>query len=144
MLPKVVAYITRETEHGKELLVFRHPRHIKTPIQVPQGTVEDGESVIDGLWRELQEETGLSNLILVGQIARMPFYADWRDEWQERNVFHLSASAETPDNWAHVVTDGESDKGLRFEFFWLSVAEAKEKLHWSQNKWLDILDAKPS
>ena len=144
MLPKVVAYITRETEHGKELLVFRHPRHIKTPIQVPQGTVEVGELVIDGLWRELEEETGRSDFRLIGQIAKVPFYADWRDEWQERNVFHLSAPADTPDDWAYIVTDGESDKGLRFEFFWLPVGEAKEKLHWSQNQWLEMLEAKAS
>lgn len=142
MLPKVVAYITRETERGTELLVFRHPRHIKTPIQVPQGTVEVGEPVIDALWRELEEETGRSDFTLIGQIAKVPFYADWRDEWQERNVFHLSAPADTPDDWTYVVTDGESDKGLRFEFFWLPLIEAKGKLHWSQNRWLEMLEAK--
>jgi 8-oxo-dGTP pyrophosphatase MutT (NUDIX family) len=142
MLLKVVAYITRETERGTELLVFRHPRHIKTPIQVPQGTVEDGESVIDGLWRELEEETGRANFVLISQLAKVPFHADWRDEWQERNVFHLSAPADTPDEWTHVVTNGESDKGLCFEFFWLPLVGAKERLHWSQNQWLAMLEAK--
>ncbi len=141
MLLKVVAYITRETEHGAELLVFRHPRHIKTPIQVPQGTVEDGEPVIDGLWRELKEETGRSDFVLLRQIAKVPFYADWREEWQERNVFHLAAPADIPDTWAHVVTGGDSDKDDRFEFFWLRLTDAKETLHWSQNQWLDMLEA---
>lgn len=144
MLSKIVAYITRETEQGIELLVFRHPRHTKTQIQVPQGTVEHGESVIHGLWRELREETGLSNFIFIGQIAKVPFYADWRNEWQERNVFHLTAPADTPDEWAYVVTAGESDQGLRFDFFWLPLAEAKKKLHWSQNQWIEMLEAQAS
>jgi 8-oxo-dGTP pyrophosphatase MutT (NUDIX family) len=152
MLLKVVAYITKQSEHGSkhgaghetELLVFRHPRHIKTPIQVPQGTVEEEELIVDGLWRELKEETGRSDFTLVGQIAKVPFYADWRDEWQERNVVHLTAPSDTPDTWTHVVTGGESDKGLRFEFFWLPLADAEQQLHWSQNQWLNRLGDKPS
>lgn len=139
MLPKIVAYITRDTAQGNELLVFHHPRHIETPIQVPQGTVEQGETAIDALWRELLEETGRANYTLVRQLAKGPFYADWRNEWQERNVFHLMAPEDIPNTWTYTVTAGESDKGLRFEFFWLALHEAKEKLHWSQNHWLDLL-----
>jgi 8-oxo-dGTP pyrophosphatase MutT (NUDIX family) len=139
MLQKVVAYITRQTEHGVEMLVFRHPRHVKTPIQVPQGTVENGESVLNALWRELEEETGRSDWTLVGQIAKVPFHATWRDEWQERHVFHLTAAADAPDAWTYVVADGQSDKGLRFEFFWLPLTGAKQTLHWSQNQWLTLL-----
>jgi 8-oxo-dGTP pyrophosphatase MutT (NUDIX family) len=141
VLLKVVAYITREADHGGELLIFRHPRHIKTPIQVPQGTAEGGESVLNSLWRELEEETGRSDFTLTGQIAQVPFYADWRDEWQERNVFHLSAPTGTPHTWTYVVTAGHSDKGLCFEFFWLPLTKAKEKLHWSQNQWLHLIEA---
>jgi 8-oxo-dGTP pyrophosphatase MutT (NUDIX family) len=139
MLQKVVAYITREAEHGVELLVFRPPLHIKIPIQVPQGTVENGESVLDALWRELEEETGRSDWSLVERIAKVPFHATWRNEWQERHVFHLTATADAPDAWTYIVTDGKSDKGLHFEFFWLTLAKAKQTLHWSQNQWLALL-----
>jgi 8-oxo-dGTP pyrophosphatase MutT (NUDIX family) len=139
MLLKVVAYITRENDQGKQLLVFRHPRHIKNRIQVPQGTVEPGEDIIDGLWRELEEETGRSDFVLIRQIAKVPFYADWRDEHQERNVFHLASSAGIPETWSHIVTDGTSDKGLNFEFFWMPVPEAQQILHPSQNQWLHLL-----
>ncbi|MEZ4676238.1 MAG: NUDIX domain-containing protein [Caldilineaceae bacterium] len=140
MLPKVVAYITRDTSQDLALLVFRHPHHIDVPIQVPQGTVEQGESVINALWRELLEETGRTNYTLVCQLAKEPFYADWRDEWQERNVYHLMAPIDIQDHWTHIVTDGGSDKGLCFEFFWLPLTEAKAKLHWSQNQWLGLLE----
>jgi len=139
VLLKIVAYITRETERGMELLVLRHPRHWKNPIQVPQGTVENGEAVITALWRELEEETGRSDFTLVRQVAQVPFYADWRDEHQERHVFHLVASPDIPDTWAYVVTAGKSDKDLTFEFFWMPLEQAQEQLHWSQNQWLPLL-----
>jgi len=139
MLLKVVAYITRESEQGRRLLVFRHPRHWKNPIQVPQGTIEDGEDIIEGLWRELLEETGRSDCVLSRQSAKVPSYADWRDEHQERNVFHLAPPANIPETWSHIVTDGTSDKGLNFEFFWMPVSEAQQILHPSQSQWLDLL-----
>jgi 8-oxo-dGTP pyrophosphatase MutT (NUDIX family) len=106
---------------------------------VPQGTVDEGEAVHDALWRELYEETGRRDFVLVRQIAKVPFYADWRDEHQERNVFHLTAPADIPETWSYVVTDGASDKGLRFEYFWMPLAEAEQVLHWSQNQWLHLL-----
>jgi ADP-ribose pyrophosphatase YjhB (NUDIX family) len=134
---KVVAYITRETERGRQLLVFRHARHIETPIQVPQGTVDDDEDVVDGLWRELFEETGRRDFQLVSHIAKAPSYADWRNERQERNVFHLAAPVDVPDTWSHVVTAGDSDTGLEFEYFWLPLSETGPLLDWSQNRWLD-------
>ena len=139
MIPKVLAYITREGKHGKELLVFRHQRHPEAGVQVPGGTVEDGESLVAGLWREVEEETGLAHLTLIGQIAKAPFYADWRDEWHERNVFHLQASSDLPDTWVHVVKAGVEDKGLHFVFCWLSLAQAEQELPWGQSQWLNLI-----
>lgn len=139
MIPKVLAYITRESPHGKELLVFRHQHHPEAGVQVPGGTVEDGEDLIAGLWREVEEETGLVHLKLIGQIAKAPFYADWRAEWQERNVFHLEAPSNSSDTWVHVVKAGVEDKGLSFEFFWVTPAEAESNLRWGQGRWLNMI-----
>ena len=141
MIPKVLAYITRDTEQGRQLLVFHHVHHPEAGIQVPGGTVEEGEPVLASLWREVEEETGITNLRLVGQIAKAPFYAEWRDEWQERNVFHLEAAAELPHSWTHVVKAGIEDKGLHFAFSWIPLDEAKKVLRWGQGQWLDLIIA---
>lgn len=53
---KVTAFVTRERSGAKELLVFKHP---SAGIQIPAGTVEDGECLETGVMREVYEETGL-------------------------------------------------------------------------------------
>ena len=56
VVQKVTAFITRERNGVKELLVFRHPN---AGIQIPAGTVEDGEHLETAVKREVYEETGL-------------------------------------------------------------------------------------
>ena len=58
---KVFAYITK----GDRLLVFAHPNHPNAGIQVPGGTLEEGETPEEGALREAQEETGLNDLSVV-------------------------------------------------------------------------------
>jgi 8-oxo-dGTP pyrophosphatase MutT (NUDIX family) len=65
---KATAFVTRETANGREVLVFRHP---EAGIQLPAGTVEDGESFEDGARREACEESGLCDLILAKQLATL-------------------------------------------------------------------------
>ena len=55
-LNKVTAYVTRNGKNGKELLVFQHP---STGLQLPAGTVEDGEEPAVAVVREVAEETGI-------------------------------------------------------------------------------------
>lgn len=57
MLEKVVAFITRPTPGGGELLLFRHPY---AGIQIPGGTVEEGESPAEAALREAREESGIT------------------------------------------------------------------------------------
>lgn len=67
-LHKVTALVTRQVEKGRELLLFRHPT---AGIQLPAGTVELDESPEIAVLRELQEETGLKNAILLGKIGEL-------------------------------------------------------------------------
>ena len=53
---KVTAFVVRERNGGKELLVFRHPT---AGVQIPAGTVEEGEDIETAVIRETYEETGL-------------------------------------------------------------------------------------
>ncbi len=57
MIEKVVAFITRDTAVGRQLLLFAHPF---AGIQLPAGTVEVGEGLETAVLRETAEETGLT------------------------------------------------------------------------------------
>lgn len=65
-LGKVVALITRARDDGPELLLFQHPH---AGIQLPAGTVEEGEAPSAAALREAQEETGLDGLALLAHIG---------------------------------------------------------------------------
>lgn len=56
---KVTAFITRESEDGRQLLLFQHPT---AGVQIPAGTVEEGEDWQTAAIREAMEETGLKKL----------------------------------------------------------------------------------
>lgn len=56
VVQKVTAFIIRDSNDVKELLVFKHPT---TGIQIPAGTVEAGEDLETAVKRETAEETGL-------------------------------------------------------------------------------------
>ena len=59
VVEKVTALVTRERDGVKELLLFKHPT---AGIQIPAGTVEDGEMPDTAVMREVYEETGLRDV----------------------------------------------------------------------------------
>ena len=59
VVQKVTAFIVREKDGVKELLVFKHPT---AGVQIPAGTVEDGEDIETTVKRETYEETGLQSV----------------------------------------------------------------------------------
>ena len=61
---KVYAYITREKEGVMQLLVFKHRDIHEAGIQVPGGTVDEGETLEAAILREVQEESGLRHLCI--------------------------------------------------------------------------------
>jgi ADP-ribose pyrophosphatase YjhB (NUDIX family) len=137
---KALAYITRQGAQGLEILVFEHWNGPQPGTQLPGGTVDPGEELVDALHREIEEETGLVGCRVMRMLAQVEFYADWRNEWQMRHVFHLLAPDNAPDSWTHVVSAGEEDKGLVFTLKWLSLEEAGSKLKWGQAQWLHLLE----
>ena len=65
---KVTAFITRESKNGQQLLLFRHPN---AGVQIPAGTVEEGESWQTAALREAHEETGLTQLTVQGYLGKI-------------------------------------------------------------------------
>lgn len=59
VVQKVTAFIVRERCGVKELLVFKHPT---AGVQIPAGTVEEGEDIETAVKREAYEETGLQSV----------------------------------------------------------------------------------
>jgi 8-oxo-dGTP pyrophosphatase MutT (NUDIX family) len=65
-LDKVTVFITRGPAHAREVLVFRHP---VGGVQLPAGTVEEGEPAETAALREAWEETGVAALSVVAHLA---------------------------------------------------------------------------
>ena len=132
---KAFAYITSGSTSGSgsgatrghRLLVFRHPLSPEAGIQVPAGTMADGETPEEAVMREAAEETGLRELRIVRLLGRQMFDARpfGRDELHDRWFFHLTCDAPAPDRWTHNEDDpfdapGES---IPFELFWVPLPD---------------------
>lgn len=117
---KVLAYVVWE---GK-LLVFRHRDHPEAGLQVPAGTVREGEPVEDAALREAREETGLPGIKVERFLGRYQFdVAPHREETQDRFVFQLGLAIEPPLEWTHDELHDGDHAPTAFCFSWLSLAD---------------------
>jgi ADP-ribose pyrophosphatase YjhB (NUDIX family) len=104
---RVVAYVTR----GLELLVFDQEGDPGARTQVPAGRLDPGESLEDGLARELDEEVGVRARVLreLAHVTRR----QGDGKVYESHYFHLETD-EQRDAWEHVVHGDGDDAGLVF------------------------------
>ena len=120
MLPtvrKAFAYIT----HRRRLLIFSHPHVPSAGLQVPAGSMLDGEAPEVAVLREAREETGLDDLRVVrflGETHRNR--ADvGKAEIHHRFFFHLVCDSEPPERWQHYELDpSDGSEPPLFEFWW--------------------------
>lgn len=95
---KVVTYITC----ADRLLVFRHRDFPEVGVQVPAGTVEEGEDLAAAALREAAEETGLRDLCIVKYLGSAEYdISELRPEMHIRHFFHLEAVPPVPEKWLH-------------------------------------------
>ena len=66
VIGKVSVFVTRGTDLGRELLVFRHP---SGGVHLPAGTVEENEAADVAALRETWEETGLNQVIIIATLG---------------------------------------------------------------------------
>ena len=108
---------------GRELLVFRHRDFPEAGLQVPGGTIEEGEDPQDAALRELREESGLTQVRVVSFLGRyLHNAAPHSDEVHDRHVYHLELTGPADDSWLHYENDpSDGSPPIAFEFFWMSL-----------------------
>jgi 8-oxo-dGTP diphosphatase len=123
---KVISYIFRK--NGEEVLVFDHRDFPEAGTQVVGGTVEVGEELPKALVREIFEEAGL--VILESDCEKIGETVYFRQDYPEKNLRHYFkvSISNLPDRWSHTVHSDGADNDMVFEFFWLSIKDAKKTL----------------
>ena len=116
---RVIAYVTRERAERTELLTIEAVGYPEDGLQVPAGRLEHGESLEEGLRRELAEETGLTGVRVLRELD--DFEASYTN-FNENHAFHLVADEETPDEWRHEVHGDGVDAGLTHICRWLPLS----------------------
>ena len=95
--------------------------------------MEEGEEVDVALLREVNEESGLTTLRLVRQLATE------EQDGKLYHVLHLEVPAATLDKWEHVVMGAGEDKGMVPCYIWADLASRPE-LADIQSRWLPLID----
>ncbi len=92
-MDKVTAFILRPAKGRKvEVLIFRHPN---AGLQVPAGTVEPGEAPETAVLREVQEETGLTEIRLVKKLGMEKMELPAGSAYLKQNLRLLSQPSPT-------------------------------------------------
>jgi len=106
------------------LLVFYHPAD--RGMQLPKGTVEEGESPEEAVRRELLEESGIHHsgeLLALGTLDRYCEAGIEGNKHRHPQLWHLflmRAATPLPDRFEHVAIGSPEEEGLVFSFRWLA------------------------
>ena len=124
---KVFAYIT----HAGQLLLFRHTEYPEAGIQVPAGTVAEGEQPDAAVLREAFEETGLTGLeldMLLGETV-CDMSGEGLDEVHHRTYYHLRCTGDPPQVWRHWECNAsDGSPPIEFELFWAPLPDGLPEL----------------
>ena len=120
---RVVAYVTRQGPRGLDLLTIEQG-DIKGGVQVPAGRLDPGESPEDGLAREVEEETGITEVSVVRRLADADEFERLYGPGPHRShAFHAEVAADGPDEWEHRVGGSGADAGLVYLCRWVRLDE---------------------
>ncbi|MFD4371866.1 NUDIX domain-containing protein [Streptomyces sp. NPDC058486] len=135
---KVLCYVVRDGQ----LLVHRHTDFPweEVGVQVPAGSIRDGETPETAALREAREETGLQDFKIVRKLGVAEYdMTPYRRELQLRHVFHLELTEPTPQRWASQEDHDGEQQPTRFECFWIPL-ETAHVLQSGQGALLGLLE----
>lgn len=122
---KVVAYVVSD----RGLLVFDHDKAwSESGTQVPAGGIDNGESLEVAVLREVEEESGLKDVRVVGKIDEYLMFRSTLGQFNRRHVFLLNSSSPVQGSWTHRVHGEGVDSGMNFHCYWLPLGQAEHKL----------------
>ncbi len=120
---RAVAYVTRECNGRTELLTIAPEGFPEAGVEVPAGRLDHGETLEEGLFRELAEETGFTGARIVKEL---PDFECTYESYSRNHAFHLVAEEDTPASWRHVVHGDGVDSGMVHVCRWVSLTEDLE------------------
>ncbi|MFS0562501.1 NUDIX domain-containing protein [Terribacillus sp. 179-K 1B1 HS] len=141
MVEKVLAYIIRNHKDTYQLLVHTHRDIPEAGIQIPGGTVDPGEVLLDALYREIFEESGLDNLPAAELIGSPSFFHPEKQEHQLRHFFLIHTKEQLPETWEHQVFGNGIDNGMVFRYMWYEI-QSIPPLAASQDQLLHLIRKK--
>jgi 8-oxo-dGTP diphosphatase len=113
---RVLAYVTRERDGLRELLVFDHADEPRAGTQVPAGRVDPGETLEQCLHRELYEEAGIEQARIVRELEVV---GEWVEHSRyENHAYEVALEEDAAEGWDHVVRGDGDDAGLVFRYRW--------------------------
>jgi 8-oxo-dGTP diphosphatase len=115
---RVLAYVTRERDGRRELLVFDHRDYPDAGTQVPAGRLEPDEDREAGLLRELEEEAGLADARIVRKFATFGPGELPHGRSYTNHAYELESPG-ARDEWEHTVVGDGDDAGLVFRYRWV-------------------------
>ena len=121
---KAYGFVLREGAAATELLVFEHAGQPEAGLQIPGGTVEDGETPLAAVAREVLEESGLplEGWEAVATLEHEAVPGSGSPGPQRWHCFAMTPPAPLPDCWRREPTGSASERGLRFEYRWIALA----------------------